>query len=166
MDRDTAVWNGYASYDGGRFPVWARVRIRVRISRVVAVRDLKPGETIEAASVRLEESEGFPRRSGAAASLEGIVGRVPRHLIAAAAEVTQQAVEEPHLVEKGDVVAVEVHCGAAVLKLEGSAETPGRGGDTISVRNLETGKPFRGRVQQKGLVLVDCDRNSAPNGHK
>ena len=120
-ERETAVWNGYVSFDGGRFSVWARVRIRVKVARVIAVSDLKPGEPVDAAQVRLDQSEAFPWRR-ASATLEGVVGRIPRHLVPAGAEVTADAIQPPFDVTRGDKVAVEVRGAASLLKLGARAE--------------------------------------------
>lgn len=153
--RDTAVWNGYIQYDGGRFPIWTRARIVVHESRVVAAVDLKPGQAIQASQVRLETLEGFPRRRRAADSLESVVGRAPRVRITAGAPVALENLQLPFEVEKGDAVLVEVRSGGAVLKLEALAESAGRRGEQVRVRNLSSGKVFGGQVQDKGRVLVE-----------
>jgi len=53
------------------------------------------------------------------------------------------------------MVGVEAHYGAASVRFEGRAESPGRIGDRIPVRNMESGKTFRARVVRKGLVAVE-----------
>ena len=62
----------------------------------------------------------------------------------------------PREVERGDVVAVEVRSGAALLKFDGDAESGGKAGGTVSVRNPANGARFRARVVAKGKVLVDA----------
>jgi flagella basal body P-ring formation protein FlgA len=52
-------------------------------------------------------------------------------------------------------VGIEAHAGAAFLKYEVRAEASGRVGDSIQVRNLESGKTFRARVVRKGWVAVE-----------
>ena len=154
--RDTALWNGSVRYDGRRFPIWVRVRIAVREQAVVAVEPLKPGRVIEAADVKLEQIETFPRRRPMAAQLEAVVGRVPRRAISAGSPISPDALDEPLQVAKGDTVQVEVRSGAAVLRLEARAESAGRRGQTIPVRNPDSGKIFRARVQDKGQVVMEC----------
>lgn len=154
--RDTALWNGNVRYDGGRFPIWARVRIAVREQVVVAVEALKPGRVIEAADVKLDQIETFPRRYPMVSQLEAVVGRVPRRAIPAGTPILPDALDEPIQVAKGDTVQVEVRSGAALLRLEARAESAGRRGQTIPIRNLDSGKVFRARVQDKGQVVMEC----------
>lgn len=62
----------------------------------------------------------------------------------------------PREVERGDRVAVEVRSGPALLKFDGAAESGGKAGETVSVRNPVNGARFRARVVAKGKVLVDA----------
>ena len=62
----------------------------------------------------------------------------------------------PREVERGDVVAVEVRSGLALLKFDGAAESGGKAGDVVSVRNPANGARFRARVMAKGKVVVDA----------
>lgn len=152
---EVAVWNGYVNYDGGRFTVWARVRLTIRTHRVIAAADLRPGHLVEAADVRVEEVDGFPFRVPMPDSLDAVVGRAVRRLVPAGKAVAAAALGEPNDVEAGDTVIVEVHSGAATLRLEAKAESGGRRGDMISLRNADGGKMFRAKVDGKGKALVE-----------
>ena len=152
---DSAVWNGYVAYAGGRFPIWANVRIRVRSRRVVAVTDLRAGHVIEPGDIRMEEENDFPRRPPPLTTPDSAVGRVARRLLRAGTSLMAGDVEEPNDIDKGQTVMVEVRSGATILKLEATAESAGRRGDTISLRNVSSGKLFRARVEQKGWALLD-----------
>ena len=56
-------WSGYVTYAGKhRFAVWARVKVQVAATRVVAAQDLKPGVPLDAAQLRLETREEIPGR--------------------------------------------------------------------------------------------------------
>jgi flagella basal body P-ring formation protein FlgA len=57
-------------------------------------------------------------------------------------------------VERGDSVTVEVRSGAARLAFDAKAESSGRAGDSVLVRNPENGHLFQARVEGKGKVLV------------
>lgn len=153
---DITVWSGYVSFDGGRFPIWARVRITVAVKRVVAVVALRPGHPVLAGDVALQEAEEFPRRAPALASLDKAIGRIPRRSIPAGSPVPASALDEPNDVELGQSVLVEVRSGAAMVTIEGKAESSGRRGDVVSVRNPESGKLFRARVEEKGRASVEC----------
>jgi flagella basal body P-ring formation protein FlgA len=151
-----AIWNGAVIYDGGRFPIWARVRISVHQKRVVAVTLLRPGHAVLASDVQLQEVDEFPHNTAALASLEQAIGRIPRRVIAAGAPVMPSAIDEPADVELGQTVVVEVRSGGATVTVEAKAESSGRRGDMVSFRNPASGKVFRARVEEKGRASLDC----------
>ena len=60
-----------------------------------------------------------------------------------------------HDVERGDLVAVEVKVGGAILDFEATAESSGRAGDSILIKNPDNGRSFQAKIQDKGHVLVE-----------
>jgi flagella basal body P-ring formation protein FlgA len=153
---DSAVWNGYVAYDGGRFPVWARLRLTTLQSRLVSVVEMTPGHIVEATDLQVEEANEFPRRLPTITTVEAAVGLVARRAIPAGSVLTATMLEVPNDVVRGQTVMVEVHSGGAVVKVEAKAESAGRRGDTVSVRNATSGMLFRAEVEGKGRVLVNC----------
>ena len=153
-----ATWFGAIHYAPNRdFTIWARVRVTSRAERVIAVSDLTAGKPVEASQIRLETRDDFPSPAPMAGSLEDVVGRYPRALIRAGAEIRRDALEAPKDVRQGDVVEVIVESGAAYLKFEARAESSGLIGDTISVRNPTSAKRFQARVDGKDKVLVKAN---------
>lgn len=67
--------------------------------------------------------------------------------------VQKPALPEPDVM-RGEQVSVVVTSGAALLRFEADAETSGRRGDSVLVRNPENGKLFQARVEGKGRVTV------------
>jgi hypothetical protein len=61
----------------------------------------------------------------------------------------------PLAVRQGETVAVTVLSGGVVLKFESQAESSGRPGDTVIVRNPENGNRFAARVEDQGKVVVN-----------
>lgn len=59
-----------------------------------------------------------------------------------------------HEVGRGDTVQVEVTSGGARLAFESKAESPGRTGEFVIVRNPENGRLFRAKVEAKGRVSI------------
>ncbi|HUA58008.1 MAG TPA: flagellar basal body P-ring formation chaperone FlgA [Verrucomicrobiae bacterium] len=151
-----ATWNGQVNYDGGRFPIWARVRITVHQKRVVAMQPLRPGNPIPAGDVQLQEVDEFPHSVPPLASLDQVVGRIPRRWIAAGSPVMPNAIDQPNDIDSGQTVVVEVRSGAAVVTIEAQAESAGRRGDMVSLRNPVSGKTFRARIEEKGRAFIDC----------
>jgi flagella basal body P-ring formation protein FlgA len=153
------LWQGFVRYDGQRrFPLWAKVRITVSSTRIVAKRDLRAGTLIEAGQVRLETSEGFPANEPIGTSIEEVVGRVVRRAVAAGSPVALKLLREPKEVERGEPVRVEASSGSATVGMVGRAVTSGSVGDTVVVRNLNSGKSFPARVDRKGAVVVRGDK--------
>jgi hypothetical protein len=57
-------------------------------------------------------------------------------------------------VERGDAVRVEVRSGGVLLAFAASAESAGRVGEPVIVRNPQNGRRFQARVDGKGKVSV------------
>jgi hypothetical protein len=72
----------------------------------------------------------------------------------ASAQKTAAAAAAAMDVLRGEQVAVEVSSGGALLRLLGDAETSGHVGDSVLVRNPESGKVFQAKVEGKGKVMV------------
>lgn len=153
---DTPVtWRGEITYHSSRkFEIWARLKISATMTRVVATTLILPGENVAADQVRLETYDDFPLRNDIARNLEEVVGRMPRRAIRGGMPVFRSDLAEPLQVKRGDVVQVTAISGGAELRLPALAETAGRQGDTISLKNQTTGKTFRARIEGKDKALV------------
>jgi len=153
---DTPVtWRGEVIYHGSRkFSVWARVKISASMTRVVATQLILPGKNVEANQVRVETYEDFPLRNDIARNLEEVVGRMSRRPLGTGLPVFRSDLIEPLEVQRGDLVDVTAISGAAQLRMPAVAETAGRQGDIISLKNPRTGKIFRARIEGKDKALV------------
>jgi flagella basal body P-ring formation protein FlgA len=150
-----ALWIGYVRYARTRrFSVWARVQVLIPVTRLIAVVDLVPGQTITAEQVRLQTQPEFPPAFPVLAAGEEAIGKWPRILIRAGSAIRAAMLEKAKEVVRGDTVTVEVFTGAAHLELEALAEGSGAVGETISVLNPDSHKRFPARVEGKGKVSV------------
>jgi flagella basal body P-ring formation protein FlgA len=153
--RPSGLWAGFVRYGRERkFRIWAQVEATVEQETVMAATALVPGRPVTAEQVRVES---LRRRPGAPAarSLAEVVGRLPRRAIAKGAAVQPEWLEEAPLVGRGDPVRVEVRQGGARLELDAVAETSGRRGDRIALRNPESKKRFQARVSGKGRAVIE-----------
>lgn len=149
------IWRGYVQYDKTRrFDIYARVKITVAMTRVVAAVDIPSGREIRAEDVRLETVEGFSTANDAATDLREAVGRSPLVAIHAGSTILRRNLAAPMQVMAGDTAQVRVKSGAAVLSFEARAEKSGHDGDIIPLRNPASGKIFRARVEGHGKVIV------------
>ena len=153
---DTPVtWRGEVLYHGShKFSVWARVKIAATMTRVVATELILPGETVAPNQVRLETYDDFPLRNDIARNLDEVVGRMPRRALREGLPVFRADLIEPFQVKRGDLVQVTAISGAAQLSMPAVAETPGRQGDTISLKNPQSGKIFHARIEGKDKALL------------
>ena len=153
---DTPVtWRGEVQYPGWRkFTVWARVKISATTTRVVATQLILPGQTVTPNQVRTETYDDFPLRNDIARNVEEVVGRMTRRPVREGLPVFRADLVEPFQIKRGDLVSVTAIAGAAQIQLPAIAETQGRQGDMVSLRNPHSGKTFRGRVEGKDRALV------------
>ena len=150
------LWRGSVVYGTTkqRFAVWGRVNVTAPVTRIVATESLKAGAAIQSSQVRRETVESFPV-SKPTLDPEEIVGKLPLRTIAAGGEIRMDNLALPIDVHRGDRVRVEVRIGAAHIALNGRAESNGRIGDMIAVRNPDSSKMFRARVESKDKVIVE-----------
>jgi flagella basal body P-ring formation protein FlgA len=149
------TWSGEVLYRGSRrFSIWARVKISATMTRVVATQLILPGQTVAPEQVRVETYDDFPLRYDIARNLEEVVGRMSRRAIRMGLPVFRTELIDPPQVQRGDLVDVTAISGAAQLHLPALAETPGRQGDMITLKNVHSGRFFRARIEGKDRALV------------
>jgi flagella basal body P-ring formation protein FlgA len=153
---DTPVtWRGEVLYHGShKFSVWARLKVSATMTRVVATQLIQPGQTVAPDQVRVETYDDFPLRNDIVRNLEEAIGRMPRRPIRAGLPVFRADLIEPFQVQRGDTVDVTAISGSAQLRMPALAESQGRQGDMISLRNPRSGKIFRARIEGKDKALV------------
>ena len=151
------IWRGRVRYGKARsYPIWARVRLLVKQSRLVARSAITAGKGIKPDEVESAIVEVFPYpRTADSPSAELAAGRMSRRMIRAGEVVNPSMLAVARDVERGDAVTVEVRSRAAKLRFEAKADSGGRAGDLVVVRNLATGRRFQGRISARGTVQVD-----------
>jgi flagella basal body P-ring formation protein FlgA len=155
-DPETPVtWRGEVLYRGSRkFSIWARVKVSATMTRVVATQLILPGQNVEPGQVRIETYDDFPLRNDIARNLEEVVGRMPRRAIRMGLPVFRSDLIDPLQVQRGDLVDVTAISGGAQLHIPALAESSGRQGDMITLKNTQSGKTFRARIEGKDRALV------------
>jgi flagella basal body P-ring formation protein FlgA len=152
-------WRGNVIYgDNRRFGVWARVLMSAPMPRVVAAGALQKGEAIGPSQVRVETAVRFPISGDVAQSVDQVVGRAPMRAVAPGTDIHLSQLMLPPDVNRGEMVEVEVRSGAAHLAFTGKAESAGRSGETIVIRNLSSNKVFQARIEGRGKAFLDAGR--------
>ncbi len=159
-DPGALLWRGVVRYEERKnFPVWARVKLSLRRARVVAKTELPAGRPIAADQVAVEEKSEFPFAETPFAEADRIAGSLPRRTIPRGGSIHAGMLNTPREIARGDLVAVEVASGQARLRFEALAESAGRAGDRILVKNPANGRRFPARVLARGKVVVETNRN-------
>jgi flagella basal body P-ring formation protein FlgA len=146
-------WSGAVRYAGSRrFPVWAKVKVRITAPRAVAAHDLRAGQRLTAADFRLET--GSAAADAHPAAIEQLSGRRLRRDVRAGTAMRAEWTDVPPDVMRGETVRVEVRSGAATLAFDGQAQGSGSAGQTVAVVNPDTRKRFQARVEGPGRVSL------------
>ena len=155
------LWRGYVKYaETRRVAVWARVEVTLRVTAVVAARDLAQGATISAASLCIETRTVPLDRTIPATRIEDVAGRMPKRALQAGSIVPLNVLAEAPTVRKGDSVPVVVESGMARLRFDAIAENAARDGDIVELRNPANGKTFKARLGAgpKALIVIPGER--------
>jgi flagella basal body P-ring formation protein FlgA len=154
-NQGATMWRGYVQYaETRRFPVWARVVLTVTEQHVVAAKELAAGEVLDKNDLKVENYQGPLLRETYLNSPEQAEGMKVRSMVRAGSPLLEPMLETPYEVNRGDLVNAVVENGAARLEVQALAESSGRKGQVISLRNMRSGRSFHGRVEEKGTVLV------------
>lgn len=136
-----------------RVAVWARIRSVNRPKGLVAAVDLKSGIRLTAEHLRWADLQ--PGTTSSMTSIAELENTVTRRSIPAGTVITSVMLAPCLDIDRGEVVHVRVRAGGAMLAFTSRAETGGRVGDKILLKNPASGHRFHARVESRGRVLVD-----------
>jgi flagella basal body P-ring formation protein FlgA len=146
-------WRGQVRYGENKTSsVWARVLLRAPSIRFIAVEDLKAGSSISPSQLRVEKHEGIPDFRYPLKRPEDLDGWVLRKSYRAGSRVDLRTLDPPVEVERGERVEMELRANGILLKVETVAESAGRRGQTVRLKNPMNGKKLSARVEGKGRV--------------
>jgi flagella basal body P-ring formation protein FlgA len=150
------LWRGRVLYgDSHSMPVWVKARITVDRTWIEAAETLVAGKAIDTSQLRVKTGPRFPFDTALIESSSLVAGRRPVRTLAAGTPIASAMLTIAHDIERGDRIAVEVKVGSAILDFEATAESSGRAGEPILVKNPENGRSFQAVIQDKGHVLVE-----------
>jgi flagella basal body P-ring formation protein FlgA len=150
------LWRGRVLYEQGHsMPVWVKARITVDRNWVEASETLVAGKVIEASQLVVKTGPRFPFDTASIESVDLAAGRRPVRMLTAGTQIVAAMLMIAHDVERGDHVSVEVRVGRAILDFEATADSSGRTGESIMVKNPENGRSFQAKIQDKGHVVVE-----------
>jgi flagella basal body P-ring formation protein FlgA len=121
---------------------------------VEANETLPAGKPIARAQLIERSGPRFPFGPVALDSIDLVAGREPIRAIKSGEAIFGSVLISPREVERGDRVDVVVMSGEAKIELQAEAETSGRFGELVMVRNPDNGRHFQARVNGKDRVLI------------
>lgn len=149
------VWNGYVTYGGTRrIDTWVRVKITLHEDHLIALRSLNAGEIIDDSVLGTIHYNGPLKKSEVFTNRNDALGKSVRWNIIAGSTLVNSMLLPPQDVEKRQLVTVHVFNGRAHLETQGIADDGGYKGSVIRVRNVNTGRIFRARIDDHGVVTV------------
>jgi flagella basal body P-ring formation protein FlgA len=153
---ESGLWRGRVKYEENRTsPVWVKVRVTTEQTWIETTEPLVAGKPIDAAKLVLRIGRRFPFSIAPIASIDLAAGRIPHRAIKPGEPIFASMLAIPHEVERGAKVKVEVLSGEARVSFDTIAETSGRVGESVLIRNPETGRYFQARVEGQGKVVVN-----------
>jgi flagella basal body P-ring formation protein FlgA len=99
----------------------------------------------------------FPGSEDAAVAYLGrehLVGKVSRQTLLPGQPIPPNAVREPYLIKQGQAALVVFQSGSLMISTSAVPLQAGSIGETISLRNADSGTTIRGTVQADGTVRV------------
>ena len=163
-------WRGHLISESGRaFPVWARARVAVRRPGLIARRTLEAGQIVGIDAIERVELIDYPAWEAPLAELSLAVGRRVRRAIPAHTPLLPQLLALRRDIERGDSVEVELPLGEPGSEIAGEtsatltaqAESPGRAGEMILLKNPLTGRRFSSKVTGMGRAVMTPERAPA-----
>jgi flagella basal body P-ring formation protein FlgA len=149
------LWRGSVMYAPGRsMQLWAKVSVTTEQSWVEAASALAPGKTIAPDQLILRTGPRFPFGAAPVDSIDFAAARQPLRSIRPGEPIFASMLAVPREVERGDSITVRVVAGQTELSFSAVAETSGRAGESVLIRNPENGRLFQARIESKGKVLV------------
>lgn len=121
---------------------------------IVPVTTIFPGETITESRVKAVEVTNPNLAPGYAASLEEVVGMIPKRTLVAGRTIPVVTLREPFAVQRGTPIRLVARVGNLTISASGTPLADAMVGDVIRVRNLDSGVTVTGTVMADGTVEV------------
>jgi len=149
------VWRGSLRYSSDRsLQVWAKVHVTTEQTWVEAASIIEAGKPITRDQLILRTGSRFPFGAAPIESIDFVTTRKSARYIRAGEPIFASMLSTPHDVERGEAVSVRVLVGETELSFDAVAESSGRAGESVLIRNPESGRFFQARIESKGKVLV------------
>jgi len=133
---------------------WVSAVVHVSAAAVTASRRIASGETITEEDVRESIIETTDINIVLIRNPKELIGKTARRTFAAGDPLAIEALTEPPLVRRGEMVSLRLERGGIALTSSARAEENGRFGDVIRVKNVDFSSVVRARVTGQSEVSI------------
>lgn len=130
------------------------IQIEATAEVLIVARDLSKGEKINAADLLRETRLLTKSLNNYLRDAEKLRGAVLVKNLSAGTELTADAVVNSYVIRIGDSIRIVGESGKMQIIVNGKANSSGRIGDRIAVKNLQSGTNLQAVVVDEGLVKV------------
>jgi flagella basal body P-ring formation protein FlgA len=153
--QSNGIWRGRLVYSEGRaVQIWAKVRVTTTQTWIETATPIEAGKPISPDQLIVRTGERFPFGAAPVDSIEFLTARKAARFIRAGEPIFASMLTAPHDVERGETVTVRVTAGETELTFDAVAESSGRAGESVLIRNPDNGRFFQARIESKGKVVV------------
>jgi flagella basal body P-ring formation protein FlgA len=137
-------------------PIEAKIAVKLTAHpmAVVARKSLQRGERIQAADVELQTIKRDQWKPDYFTEASEVIGMEVRSSLSANRPISRDRVGSPILVQRGELIDVQVVGGGITVSTKAKALDAGSASDLIEIETLDPRKRLVGRVVQAGLVEI------------
>jgi flagella basal body P-ring formation protein FlgA len=128
--------------------------VKAQATLVTPVRWIKPKEVLGAEDVTVMTVDVPSLTHNFVLDLHDVIGKEVLRPLPPKQPIRKSLLGDPPIVRKGDRVMIEVRQGGLLVQTVGLAKATGKLGDTIPVKNQNSGREVFGRIMGSGLVEV------------
>lgn len=134
-----------------QWQLYVPVRINERYPLVVAKTAISPGTVLTASMLDISLQDQLNTPGSSFSSMDALIGARIKRQVAAGRPIRSSNL---CAVCSGDEVTVYSMVGTLTIKTQGQAESDGAPGEQVKVLNPRSGKRFKARVEEVGVVSV------------
>ena len=128
--------------------------VKAQATVVTPVRWIKPKEVVVAEDVTAMTVNVPSLTHDFVLDLKDVIGKEVLRPLPPSQPIRKSVLDDPPIIRKGDRVMLEVRQGGLLVQTVGLAKATGKFGDTIPVKNQNSGRDVVGRIIGSGLVEV------------
>lgn len=135
--------------------IYVTFRVSLKKKLFVLKNSMRKGDVIQRSDLLVREAYLTGAHGAYPASINDVQGRILNKDLQAGTTLTTQLLEERHTVKKGEMVEIVARKKNLLIHAKGRALDKGKVGDTVRVKNLESGKEILAKVTAGNAVVVE-----------